>query len=225
MSKSLEIVTYEAALEFYEPLVGGNPYSDTLLNDYIEALTSRESNPIKRALAEQGVATEEDIRKFLKKATNVHFHEGLRIYLKPYHFRAMLSQSAKDLGLYGAVTGRLHGLISRGLQMPSRIYVDGEYRFRQRAINPEMRGQRQSSIAILEEVVPGGTCSFTLGVVNDRELTEDRLKMLFEYAGHSVGVGAMRNLDGGRFNLRSFQEGKRVSLGEVRAVLSEEEAA
>ena len=55
MSKSLEIVTYEVSLAFYEPLVGGKPYSDTLFSDYVDALSSGEANPIKRALRDHGL--------------------------------------------------------------------------------------------------------------------------------------------------------------------------
>ncbi len=223
MSKSLEIVTYDVSLEFYEPLVGGNPYSDTLFNDYVEALASGESNPIKRALKEQGLATEADIRKFIKKATNTHFHEGERIYLKPYHVRAALSQSAIDLGLHGSATGRLHGLITRGLNMPPRLYVEGAFRFRQRAIQPVHMGRRQASVAILEEAAPGAKMTFTIGVVADRELTEDRLRMLLEYAGRNVGLGSMRPLDCGRFNVVHFQEGARQSLGEIQDILEEDD--
>lgn len=223
MTKSLEIVTYAVNLKFYEPLVGGNPYSDTLFNDYVEALASGESNPIKRALKDQGLATEGDIAKFVKKATNVHFHEGDRVYLKPYMVRAMLGNAAIDLGIVGAATGRLRNLITRGLSMPSRLYVDGEFRIRQRAIQPVYRGRRQASVAILEEVAPGATCQFTIGVVADREITEDRLKMLLEYGGHNIGMGAMRPLDCGRFNVVDFQEGERTSLGEAREVLADDE--
>ena len=225
MSKSLEIVTYNVSLEFYEPLVGGNPYTDTLVNDYVEALESGESNPLKRALKTQGgVATEADIQKFLKKVTNSHFHEGDRVYLKPYHVRAMLSASAIDLGLNGAATGRLHHLITRGLNMPPRLYVEGDFRFRQRAIQPIHKGRAQASIAILEEIAPGGKMTFTVGVVADRELTEDRLRMLFDYAGHNVGLGSMRPLDCGRFNILNFQEGDRQSLGEAMPIGEDDDA-
>lgn len=223
MSKSLEIITYNTSLTFYEPLVGGKPYSDTLLADYVDALASGESNIIKRALRDHGLATEHDIAKFVKKATNVHYHDGDRIYLKPYMVRAMLAQAAIDLGLHGAATGRLRGLITRGLNMPSRIYVEGEFRFRERAIQPLFHGRRQSSIAVLEEVAPGATVSFTIGVVADRELTEDRLQMLLEYGGHNIGLGAMRPLDCGRFNVTMFLEGERQSLGETQDVLADDE--
>lgn len=222
MSKSLEIVSYEVELEFYEPLIGGNPYSDDLLNEYVEALQSGEGNPLKRALRDQGVVTEVDIRKFLKKATNSHFHDSEGAYLKPYHVRAMLTGAAVGLGLHGAATGRLRALIE-GLQMPPRIYIDGELRFRSRAVQPIMRGRRQGTIAILEEAAPGTHIRFTLGVVADRELTEDRLRMLFEYAGKSIGLGAHRKLDSGRFNLGAFQEGPRRSLGEVTEIPDDDE--
>lgn len=214
MPKSLEIVTYDVELEFVEPLVGGNPYSEDLITEYIEAFQSGESNPLKRALRDQGVVTETDVRKFIKKATNSHFHDEGGPFLKPYHIRAMLVGAATGLGLVGAATGRLRILIQQ-LQMPTRIHVAGDLRFRMRATQPIHRGRRQGTLAVLEEIAPGGRLAFNLGVVADRELTEDRLRMLFEYAGKSVGLGAHRQLDCGKFNVASFQEGQRKSLGEI----------
>ena len=41
--------------------------------------------------------------------------------------------------------------------------------------------------------------------------------------GHNIGVGALRPLDCGRFNLVNFQEGDRTSLGEIRAIPEEED--
>lgn len=221
----MKLPVFAVKLRFSRPVAGGNPVSTNLISDYVAALESGQSNPVKAALANEGAVTDEAIQKFLEKCTGLHYRDAEGPYICDYMVQANLRGAAVALNIRGAKTGALHNVLTQGLLMPSRIHLSGqaESEFITRAIQPWDKGYRQPTLATFEVIPEGAEVEFNIAVADEKELPKDRLKMLFAWGGN-IGLGAKRALGYGKYEVVSLTNGRALNLGTTPKRVEEEEA-
>ncbi len=210
----MKLPVFTVKLRFSRPVAGGNPVSTNLISDYVAALESGQSNPVKAALATDGVVTDEAIHKFLEKCTGLHYRDAEGPYICDYMVQANLRAAAIALAIRGAKAGALHNVLTHGLLMPPRIRLvgDADSTFTTRAIQPWDKGYRQPTLATFEVIPAGAEVEFTVAVADEKELPKDRLKMLFAWGGN-IGLGAKRALGYGKYEVVSLTNGRALNLG------------
>lgn len=211
----MNLPVFSAHIKFIRPVAGGNPVSTNLISDYIAAISSGHSNPVKAALATDGVVTDEAIQKFLEKATGLHYRDIEGPYLCDYMIQANLRAAAIALNIRGAKTGALHNVLTQGVLMPPKLRLlgDADSMFITRAIQPWDKGYRQPTLATFEVIPAGAEVAFPITVADEKELPKERLRMLLDWGG-SIGLGAKRGLGYGKYEVVSLKNAKPLRLGD-----------
>ena len=215
----LKLPVFTVGLRFTRPVAGGNPVSTNLIADYIAALESGQSNPVKAAIATDGVATEESIIKFLEGCTGLHYRDNDGPYICDYMIAANLRAAAIALNIRGAKTGALYNVLTQGLMMPPRVHLnnDQESEFITRAIQPFDKGYRNPTLARFEVIPAGAEITFPLVVADDKELNRERLKELFSWGG-TIGLGSKRKLGYGKYELIRLSNGKQIGMDSIATI-------
>lgn len=222
------IPTYDVELTFTAELVGASPMSQNLIHEYMQAIMSGESNPLKRAVKEQGLADEAAIRTFVEKSTGLHYHDSRGYpYIPGFNVAAMLFSTAKLLGIRGAPTGALGKVLSGGLILPHKIgvtpasgYEESDPAFITRATQPwGQTGYRQPTLSQFEAFHAGAKIGFNMGVMDGQVVNGELLKDLFEASGISRegGLGGHRKLGYGKFVVSRFQESATLPVATLAA--------
>lgn len=223
----MKLPVFSTRLRFTRDVAGGNPVSTNLIADYIAAMHAGQSNPLKAALATDGVVTDEAEQKFLEKCTGLHYRdkENGRAYICDYMVQANLRAAAIALNIRGAKTGALHNVLTHGLLLPARIYLsdDKDTEFITRAIQPFDKGYRQPSLATFEIIPAGSEMEFTIAVADEKELTKDRLKLLLNWGGN-IGLGAKRALGYGKYEVLSLTNGRAVDVSSLSRHIDESQS-
>lgn len=180
-------------------------------SDYVAALASGHSNPVKAVLATDGVVSDEAIQKFLEKCTGLHYRDADATYICDYMVQANLRAAAIALNIRGAKTGSLHNVLTQGLLMPSKL------RPVPRASSSPARSShgtraRQPTLATFEVIPAGVEMLFNITVADEKELPKERLRMLLDWGGN-IGLGAKRGLGYSKYEVVALRNAPPLVMG------------
>ncbi len=194
---------YQVSLKFRNGVAGSIPLDQNLVRRYIDLYGEGVSNMLKVGKAREGVVTEEAMDAFIKAATTVFRIDGEGPYLANFQINAMLRDAAKMANIRGSSTGLLaFSIMNGGIVAPERIHLGKEPHLTERPIAPIDRGVRRASLAVFQ-IVENAEIQFPLRVIENNELPQERLSLMWEIA-QEIGLGGFRHLGYGKFDLVSL---------------------
>jgi len=186
---------YKVTLKFRERLVGGVPQNPDALRRWLE-LRGKEKHFVEML----GEIEPEQTPKigFLRDETG--------LYIEARQVKAGLKEAANVLKRVADVKNMRAKVKDRVFVYPARIHLgrkepDGDFVRIVHGIT--MLGPR-TSMKICE-YVEQPEITFFLKVLNDGVITEEHLRMMFEWLSEA-GLGAERSQGEGKFDVKSFEE-------------------
>ena len=208
---------YFAELQFREKIYGGLPGNREIFEKWMQGKFANPENT-------ENTATDLDLDKEIEENTNQFRCDERGIYIGAYQLKAMIAQCGSLLELTTSKRGSkqtlkegtfIKGIDSDGNFTGDKVYLlplrkeaDGKESFTGNVYTPN--GQRSIITHTMYCVKP--TIRFQMWMLSNRlQTTGHGKKLNFEdfqnilQLGQEVGVGAMRNMEAGKFDVVSFE--------------------
>lgn len=203
-------------LQFREQGVAGSLPAKDLSERYSELAAVQVSNEIKKAFQEEGIATKEDVHKYLEGCTSVFSVDENGFYLRPVQFIGMLCMTAARTKLSIQRRGMRATLIQgTTIIEPTRIYLkSGKLSTPSRALTPQNTGKSTiKRTMVLENTVP-----FDISVkwLDNGDISAEDMETLL-IVGQEVGLGGDRRFGYGKFDILKIEKvnGTKATITEV----------
>lgn len=187
-------------LKFREQGVAGSLPAKDLIERYSELAVVQVSNEIKKAFQEEGIATKEDVDRYMEGCTSVFSLDETGFYLRPVQFIGMLCMTAARTKLSIQRRGMRSTLIQgTTIIEPNRIYLkSGKLSTPSRALTPSNTGKS----TIKRTMVLENTLPFDIRVkwLDNGDISTEDMETLFT-VGQEVGVGGDRRFGYGKFDI------------------------
>lgn len=214
---TLEYRDYTLQIVTTSELVGGAALSVNSASEYAELMIAGESNILKAVKKSEGQITQAAVEKYLEKGTSI-FHRstgrnGLKPgtpIIRPFQWTALMRDAAKLGNLYGSRAGLLgYSIQNGGMLFPKELSVGETEMSDDLPVQPfRSPGShvRQAAIIRYEFAPEGLALTVPFKVIQNDSVSEEAVQKLFDLAQH-IGIGAMRHLDRGKFEVVSLEAG------------------
>lgn len=190
----------DLTLKFREQGVAGSLPAKDLAERYSELAAVQVSNEIKKAFQEEGIATKDDVEKYLESCTSVFSVDENGFYLRPVQFIGMLCMTAARTKLSIQRRGMRATLIQgTTIIEPARIYLtSGKLSTPSRALTPKTTGKS----TIKRTMVLENTLPFNISVkwLDNGDISTEDMETLFS-VGQEIGLGGDRRFGYGKFDI------------------------
>jgi len=192
-------------LQFREQGVAGSLPAKDLSERYSELAVVQVSNEIKKAFQEEGIATREDIDKYLEGCTSVFSVDEGGFYLRPVQFIGMLCMTAARTKLSIQRRGMRSTLIQgTTIIEPLKVYLkSGKLSTPSRALTPQNTGKSTiKRTMVLKNTKP---FDITAKWLDNGDISMDDMELLFT-VGQEIGLGGDRRFGYGKFDILKMEE-------------------
>ncbi|MCJ7760839.1 hypothetical protein MUP59_06835 [Candidatus Bathyarchaeota archaeon] len=201
-------------MKFREQGVAGSLPAKDLAERYSDLAAVQVSNEIKKAFQEEGIATKEDVDKYLEGCTSVFSVDEGGFYLRPVQFIGMLCMSAARTKLSIQRRGMRATLIQgTTIVEPNKIYLkSGKLTTPSRALTPQNTGKSTiKRTMVLENTVP-----FDVNVkwLDNGDISMDDMEMLLT-VGQEIGIGGDRRFGYGKFDITKMTRVNGTEVAEL----------
>lgn len=194
---------YDIEIKFTSPLLATLGATKDWLADYARTVMRSDLNPIRAAIAEMGVVTEEAILEMYEKRNVFPIDDDGQPCLKASQMRSAIHDVTERLGIPGR-KGYMAEVL-KSLEMPGRIRLeDCVIDHFSRPINTGGPGRTSNGALFQSQMaLPGATCTFTCGLLKQNTVNDQLFRKLVNLAGRIIGLGPakMRNDGFGRFDV------------------------
>ena len=202
------LVQYQVEIELLEPMLGTIPANKYIFTKFIEEKKFDHQKKHGDLSAEQLQEKESEFIEELDEKGWTTFHKdpdkGLFIY--SYMIKGFLKNAGNVLKDSLGIKNLRSKLNDTVFVTPMKIYLgknspDGILERSLRVMT--MQGPRVA-LAKSDYVESGIKLTFTIRLINNKEITEETLRELFEY-GKLMGLGQFRNGGYGKFRIKEFK--------------------